>query len=124
MTRHIDMDTFGNFQVSDDPDDVIATALLVATNNVNAPSILERLATDGDGRGVRTETFGSIHRAWSREELPPPFDEDMSIDPETHELWVLFKEPNKRKGIPGQYVVMHGDELRDLVKRALALRQR
>jgi len=121
MTREINIDQFGSFHVSDDPDGVIANALLIATNNVNAPGVAAKLAPDGTG--VHVETFGSIHRAWSRDELPPPFDEDASLAVETGEVWVLFKEPDKRRGIPGLYVLMSGGELRELVDRALRLRK-
>ena len=124
MTRSITMDRFGIFTVSDDPHEVIATALTVAAAPQNVPFIERELGPDGNGLGV--ETSGSIYRAWSRDDLFPPYDEDRSIDPETQELWVLFKEPRRRRGTgtPSARALMHGDELRELVAQALALRGR
>lgn len=120
MTRTITMGTLGHFTVSDDPKEVIATALTVATAPQNVAFIETELGPDGNGLGV--ETFGSIYRAWSRDDLFPPFDEDPAIDPQTQELWVLFKEPNRRRGTRAARVLMRGDELRELVQRAVALR--
>ena len=112
----------GYFQVSDDPGGVIATALVVAASDDHAARLARALAPDGDG--LHVVTFGSIYRVRSRKALEPPFDEDPSIDPATQELWMLFREPDWDQNILPQTYVLHGDELRELVGRALALRGR
>jgi hypothetical protein len=119
MTRSITVDPYGNFTVSDDPDATIATALLVAGAPQNAPLVATALAPGGEG--LRVRGIGAIDRLVAREELPPPYDDDPTVDPETQELWSLFREPDARNRLPGQ-VVLSGDELRELVERALALR--
>jgi hypothetical protein len=115
------MDAYGNFTVGDDRDGVIAVALVVATLPVNAPKIRSALAPDGDG--LHVQGVGSIDRVTAREELPPPFDEDPRFDPDTQELWRLHREPHGAHRDAGR-AVLTGDELRDLVARAVALRTR
>lgn len=117
MTRTITMDQYGNFSVSNDPDGAIAVALFVAANHAPVGAALSP-----DGPGVRTRGIGSIERATSRDELPPPFDEDPAFDPDTQELWILFREPVRPRFPSSAERVIRGDELRDLVTRALALR--
>jgi hypothetical protein len=113
------MDAFGNFTVGDDPKGVIAVALLVATNTVNTPKALASLAPDGEGLYV--QAIASIDRITAREELPVQFEEDPNLDPEEQELWCLFREPDSAYRSPG-WAVLTGDELRELVRSALALR--
>lgn len=120
MTRTVSMDRYGNFTVSDDPDGVIAVALLVATTTQNCDRVAVELAPDGGG--LHVQGIGSIDRVTAREELPDGFDEDPSVDPEAQELWRLFREPDHRFRSMGEYVLT-GGELRDLVNRALELRR-
>src|ERR1041384_1709893 len=119
MTRKITMDATGKFTVSDDPDGVIAVALGVAAAPQNAPHVDRALAPDGTG--LHVQGIGTIDRAEAREDLPPPFDDDPAFDPETQELWRLFRERDRAHRMTAQ-TVLTGDELRELVKRALALR--
>ena len=119
MTRHISLQD-GYFLVSDDPDGVIAAALAVSTNNRNFSRIAEALAPDGFG--FHLDTVGSVGRAFSREDLPPPWDVDPTLDPETDELWILVREPNPSRKTRSAYLVVRGEELRELVGRAAQLR--
>jgi hypothetical protein len=113
------MDAYGNFTVGDDPEGAIAVGLLIATSTVNEPKALSSLAPDGGGLYV--QGVGSIDRVTAREELPVPFDEDPTIDPNKQEIWYLFREPDHMYRSVGR-ALLSGDELRDLVKRAIALR--
>ena len=119
MTRTVTMDPYSNFTVSDDPECVIAVALAVATVPGNRERVEAALAPDGDG--LHVQAVGSIYRATSREELPVPFDEDPAFDPETQELWTLYRERDHAHPHAAGWVVS-GDELRALVARAIALR--
>lgn len=119
MTRTVTMDRYGNFTVSDDPQGVIAVALVVATTSANRERVEVALAPDGDG--LRVQGVGSIYRATAREELPVPFDEDPALDPEAQELWALGREPDRAHPRAASWVIT-GDELRELVARAIALR--
>lgn len=119
MTRTVTMDRYGNFTVSDDPQGVIAVALVVATTSANRERVEVALAPDGDG--LRVQGVGSIYRATAREELPVPFDEDPALDPEAQELWALGREPDRAHPRAASWVIT-GDELRELVARAIVLR--
>jgi len=55
------------------------------------------------------------------DDLPEEFVSDAGLELETDELWVLFREPDHRAHLPRAFFVMRGDELRDLVSRAVAL---
>lgn len=121
MTRTITPNQYGGFDVSDDPQGAIAVALSVAVNPDNVRLADVELSPRGDG--LHVQAFGGIYRAMSRDDLFPPFDQDPSFDPETQELWVLFREPDHTRSVPGRFVI-HGDELRELVARARALRGR
>jgi hypothetical protein len=113
------MDAYGNFTVGDDPQGAIAVALLIATTTVNEPKALASLGPEGEGLYV--QGIGSIDRVTAREELPVPFDEDLTLDPDKQELWAVFREPHGARSCPG-HAVLAGDELRELVGRAMALR--
>lgn len=119
MTRTVTMDQSGNFAVSDDPEGVIAVALLVATTPENCGRIATELGPDGNG--LHVQGIGSIDRIASREQLPYGFEDDASLDPDTQELWRLFREPDHEYPDSGRWV-LSGDELRELVARAVALR--
>jgi hypothetical protein len=119
MTRTVTMDSCGNFTVSDDPQGAIAVALLIATAPHNLPRAASALSPDGDGLDM--QGVGVIARVTSREELPVPFDQELDLDPETQELWRLFREPDYNYTYSGRAVMM-GDELRALVSQAIALR--
>ena len=119
MIRTLTMDPYGNFTVSDDPEGVIAVALLVATTSANCERVEVALGPDGDG--LHVQGIGSIDRATSREELPAPFDEDPAFDPEAQELWRLYRERDHAHPRTAAWVIT-GDELRALVARAIALR--
>lgn len=114
------MNRYGHFTVSDDPEGVIAVALLVATTTQNRDRVSTELAPDGGG--LHVQGIGSIDRVTARQELPHPYDEDPSYDPEAQELWRLFREPDHRFRSMGEFVLT-GDELRELVHRALELRR-
>lgn len=118
MTRTITL-TDGTFRVSDDPEGVIAAVLAVATNNRNISRIGEALAPDGSG--FHLDTMGSVGRALSRDDLPPPWDSDPALDPENDELWILVREPNPSRGTRSAFLVLRGEELRDLSSRASKL---
>lgn len=118
MTRTITLSD-GYFLVSDDPDGVIAAVLAVSTNNRNRSKIAEALAPEGPG--FHLDTVGSVGRALSREDLPPPWDTDPSMDAENDELWILVREPNPSRHTRSAFLVLHGNELRDLVARAIQL---
>lgn len=119
VRRTVTLDPRDNFIVSDDPEGVIADALTVATTIANRDRVSAELAPDGDG--LSAESVGAIIRITSRDELPPTFDRDPNLDPQAQELWLLFREPDRHNRIPGRWVLT-GDELRDLVAQALALR--
>lgn len=121
MTRTVTMDRYGTFTVSDDPDGVIAIALIVATATQNCDRVAVALAPDGGG--LQVQAVGSIDRVTAREELPYGFEEDPRFDPDAQELWRLFREPDRAHPRPGRFVLT-GDELRELVNRALELRRR
>ena len=118
MTRTVTL-TDGYFKVSDDPEGVIAAVLAVSTNNRNLSRIAEALAPDG--AGFHLDTVGSVGRALSREDLPAPWDSDSTLDPENEELWILVRETNPSKRTRSAFLVLPGDELRDLVARATQL---
>jgi hypothetical protein len=113
------MGAYGHFAVSDDPDDTIAVGLTVATTTQNRPRVASALSPDGTG--LHVQGVGVIVRVTSREELPAPFDQNPNLDPETQELWVLFREPDRDHRYSGR-AVMTGDELRSLVSQAISLR--
>ena len=115
MTRTLTLMN-GNFVVSDDPDGVIAAVLAVATNNRNLSRIAEALAPEGPG--FHLDTVGSVGRATSREDLPPPWDSDPALDPENDELWILVREPNPSRATRSAFLVLRGDELREIATRA------
>jgi hypothetical protein len=106
----------GEFLVSDDPEGVIAAVLAVSTNNRNRSKIAEALSPDGPGFHV--DTVGSVGRAFTRDDLPPPWDTDPALNPEKDELWILVREPNPSSGTRSAFHVLSGDELRELVARA------
>lgn len=98
MSRTVTMEDTGNFTVSDDPEDVIAMALLIATAPQHINDVQTALAPDG--KGFDLETFGMIYRIDDRAELVPPFNEDTSVDPETQELWMLVRDRDRRQRRP------------------------
>jgi hypothetical protein len=115
MTRQVSLRD-GYFVVSDDPDEVIAAVLSVSTNNRNRSRVTEALSPEGSG--FHLDTVGSVGRARSRDDLPPPWDADPSLDPEADELWLLVREPNPSRGTPSAFLVIRGKELRELVNIA------
>jgi hypothetical protein len=118
MSRTVTMAEYGCFSVSDDRDGVIATTILLA---LGAPDVHRAIAHDGEG--VSTQAIGSFERVHSRHELPEPFNEDPGYDPETQELWFLYREWDRtHRGTAS--TVLRGDELRALVAQALELRAR
>ena len=119
MTRVVTMDEQGRFTVTDDPDEVIATALAVATAPHNVDAIETALSPTGEG--LATQGVGSIDRISDRDDLPHPFDQDTTLDPDTQELWRLYREKDRRHDRVGQFVLT-GDELRSLVRLARGLR--
>jgi hypothetical protein len=120
VTRTVTMDPYGNFTVSDDPNGAIAVALLVATSPQTLPQAESALSPDGDGLSL--QGIGAITRVTSRESLPEPFDTNPDFDPDSQELWRLFREPDYNYRSPGWWVVT-GDELRSVVSQAIALRK-
>jgi len=109
----------GKFVVSDDDDDVMSTAINLAT----APQKMGRVpvALSPTGEGFSIDTIGAMYRVEHRDDLFSPFGEDPSIDPATQELWMLVRDREKRHRIQG-HVLMSGDELRDLVQDAIDAR--
>lgn len=103
MTRKIHMPERGRFVVDDDPECVIATALAIATDPLNAP-LRHRLLAPG-GAGYDAEN-GWIARIGSG-------DEDQDDAPE--DTWTLCRLPNAKW-------VLDGTTLRELVEHAFALR--
>lgn len=120
MTRTVSFEN-GRFIVSNDPDHVIGTALAIITNERNRPHITERLAPDGDGFTI--DTVGTVTRIESRDEIPEPWDEDPALDPETTELWALYRDPGREQPRHRRVFVISGDELRELARRASAVRR-
>lgn len=117
--RTVTMNAHGSFTVTDDQRGTIANALTIATAPQHA-ELVERALQPG-GNGLRIETFGSVSQVTARELLNYPFDEDPSLDPSSQELWRLYRERDARFG-PRAEIVITGDELRGLVKQAIALR--
>lgn len=118
MSRKVSLHN-GWFVVSDDPEQVIGMVLNVVTNNRNRPQIAERLAPNGNG--FHLETFGAVTRIEGRDDIPEPWDQDLTLDPDNQELWALYREPDDKIRYLATYVLT-GDELRSLVARAVALR--
>jgi hypothetical protein len=108
------------FCVTDDPEQVIGTALDLITSDRNRPQINERLAPDGDG--FTLDTLGTVTRAYTRDELPEPWNEDPGLDPERSELWALYRDPDRDDPYVRHAVVLTGEELRALVSEALRVR--
>jgi hypothetical protein len=119
MTRTVSFEN-GRFHVSDDPEHVIGTALAIITNNRNRSRIAEALAPDGDGFTI--DTIGTVTRIETRDELPEPWDQDSSLDPETAELWALYRDRGREPPYYRRTFVIPGSELREFVAQALALR--
>jgi len=117
--RVVTMDRHGNFTVTDDVRGTIGTALIIATAPQHT-GIVDRALRPG-GSGLRIETFGSVSPIESRDRLIYPFDEDPTLDPTSQELWRLYRESDAQHGMRSALVIT-GDELRTLVKQALALR--
>jgi hypothetical protein len=67
------------FCVTDDPKQVIGSALDLITNNRNRALVSGRLAPDGDG--FTLDTLGTVTRVYTRDELPEPWNENPSLDP-------------------------------------------
>jgi hypothetical protein len=118
MSRDISIKN-GWFVVSDDPEQVIGTVLNLVTNNRNRSQIRERLAPDGSG--FHLDTFGTVTRIEDRDELPEPWDQDAALDPNTDELWALYRDARDDEAKYRRTYVLSGDELRVLVARAEAL---
>jgi hypothetical protein len=110
----------GRFIVSCDPDHVIGTALAIITNDGNRDRISERLAPGGDGFTI--DTVGSVTQIEARDEVPEPWDEDPTLDPETTELWALYRDRGREPPFYRRTFVIAGTELRELVAQALSLR--
>jgi hypothetical protein len=119
MTRTVKFEN-GRFIVSDDPEHVIGTALAIITNEQNRPRIAERLAPDGDGFTI--DTVGTVTRIETRDEIPEPWDEDPTLDPDNIELWALFRDRGREPPYYRRSFVIAGDELRELVAQALKQR--
>jgi hypothetical protein len=110
----------GEFLVTDDPEQVIGTALALITNSSNRPRIAERLAPNGDG--FTLDTIGTVARIEARGDLPEPWDQDPTLDPSTAELWALYRDPDRDDPYVRHTLVITGAELRALVAQALILR--
>ena len=119
MSRKMTLEN-GRFCVTNDPHHVIGTALGLITSISNRPKMHERMAPDG--RGFTLDTLGTVARIYTREELPEPWDEDPTLDPEKTELWALYRDPDRDDPYISHTAVITGDELRELVAQALKLR--
>lgn len=113
------MDARGRFEVSDDPGNVIATAVSLALAPPHRD--LWKTALAPDGEGLHIQGFGDVRRALDRDDLPAPFQDDPTLDPERVELWRILRERTSDLGVG--WGVIRGDELRDLVVRGEALRR-
>ncbi len=118
MSRDVTLE-HGHFIVSDDPEQVIGTVLNLVVNNVNRAHIAELLAPEGDG--AHLDTFGTVTRVETRDDLPEPWDEDPALDPETTELWALYRDHRRGEAHYRRTYVLTGDELRELAARAALL---
>jgi hypothetical protein len=118
VSREVTMDAYANFTVENDSEGVIGTVLTVVTA-AEPQEIQVALAPDGDG--ISTEAIGSVHRVRTRDELPPPLDNNPDFDPQVQELWLLYREWDRTHRNTAS-TVMRGSELRELVSRAVALR--
>jgi len=117
--RTVTMNRWGSFTVTDDDRDTIGTALLVATAPQHA-NLVEAALRPG-GSGLRVEGIGSVNPIEDPEDLDYPFSEDPTLNPATLELWRLFRDSDGMHGGPSELIIT-GDELRALVKQAVALR--
>ena len=117
MSRKVFLNN-GWFVVSDDPEHVIGTVLNMVAANLDRQKIAERLAPNG--KGFHVDTLGAVARIEGRDELPEPWDHDATLDPDTQELWVLYRDPDEKVRYLSTYVLT-GDELRSLVARAKVL---
>ena len=118
MSRTVTLE-HGWFAVSDDPEQVIGAVINLVTSTRNRALVNERLAPGGDG--FHQDTLASVSRVEDRDELPEPWDADTTLDPSTSELWALYRDPQRGEERYQRTMVLHGDELRALVARALAL---
>lgn len=114
MTRRTVTDEGYCFLVSDDPRNIIGHVLGMLVSNLDRAELDVVLAPDGDGYGV--DTVGAVVRVDLRADLPEPWDQDPTLDPEATELWALSREEHQRT----MWTVIPGDELRDLVAQAHA----
>ena len=119
MSREVTIDSNGRFRVSDDPDNVAATAVTLATAPQHVNEVDVALSPDGDGFSM--DVIGAMYRMYDRDDLLPPFDDDPSLDPEKQELWMLVRDRDEDRS--ARRIVMTGDELRRLVRSALELRR-
>ena len=119
MSREVTIDINGKFRVSDDPDNVAATAVTLATAPQHVNEVDVALSPDGDGFSM--DVIGAMYRMYDRDDLLPPFDDDPSLDPEKQELWMLVRDRDEDRS--ARRIVMTGDELRRLVRSALELRR-
>jgi hypothetical protein len=118
MNRKITLEN-GQFRVTNDPHQVIGSALDLITNNRNRPRISECLAPEGDG--FTLDTIGTVARVHARDDLPEPWDQDSTLDPESTELWALYRDPDRDDPYIRHTAVLTGEELRELVAQALEL---
>jgi hypothetical protein len=114
--RTIELGADGRLHVSDDPDGVLAGFVGTILHGEWRADIERLFAPDGDG--VWVDTLGGATRVLDREQLQPPHDEDLSIDPERDEIWLVERE---RKRQPATRVIVTGDELRKLLSRGMVL---
>ena len=119
MSRKVTLEN-RRFYVTNDLHQVIGTALGLITSISNRPMMHERMAPDGDG--FTLDPIGTAARVHARDELPEPWDQDPALDPEKTELWVLYRDPDRDAPYISHTAVITGDELRELVTRALKLR--
>jgi hypothetical protein len=119
MSRKVTIEN-RRFCVTDDPKQVIGSALDLITNNRNRALISERLAPDGDG--FTLDTLGTVTRVYTQDDLPEPWNEDPSLDPENSELWALYRDPDRDAPYIRHTIVLSGEELRALVSEALRVR--
>jgi hypothetical protein len=118
MSRNVSL-KHGRFVVSDDPQQVIGAVLNMVAANLDRREIAERLAPNGNGFCV--DTLGAVSRIEGRDELPEPWDQDATLDPDTQELWALYRDPRNDEVRYLRIYVLTGDELRSLVAQAKSL---
>ena len=120
MRQIIAMSRGGHFTVSDDPDESISTALIVALAPQHLIDWKTALAPDGDG--LEIQGVGMIARAFAAADLPFEFQDDASVDPVANEIWWIRSE-RTRAHPHGTWAVIGGEELRALVQAGSEMRK-